>query len=276
VDREELRNILEAALLAAARPLDIDALMALFPEGARPERSELRDALTELGDSYDGRGMTLAEVASGFRVQVQDRYAEFVSRLWEERPPRYSRALLETLSIIAYRQPVTRGDIEQVRGVAVATSIIRTLLERGWVRVVGQRDVPGHPEMFGTTKAFLDYFGLKRLDELPALAEIRDIAELNPELDFDGDADGAAAGSSDAPLNEVEADGGEEEADDDLEQGTQHDPSTEQRASEEGGEEDGAEEDQQEAGIEDHQGGAEGPEEEPEQDLDEADEPTVH
>jgi segregation and condensation protein B len=219
VDREELRNILEAALLAAARPLDMDALLGLFPEGARPERGELREALSELGDNYQGRGMVLAEVASGFRVQVQARYSEWVSRLWEERPPRYSRALMETLAIIAYRQPVTRGDIEEVRGVAVATSIMRTLLERGWVRVIGQRDVPGHPEMFGTTKAFLDYFGLKRLDELPTLAEIRDIVELNPELDFDGqDGSGADPQAADeSPISEVDADGTDQQADADAE-----------------------------------------------------------
>jgi len=225
VDRDELMNIVEAALLAAPRPLDMDALMALFPEGGRPERSELKDALTALGERYEGRGVEIAEVASGFRVQVRTRYSEWVSRLWEERPPRYSRALLETMAIIAYRQPVTRGDIEQIRGVAVATSIIRTLLDRGWVRVVGQRDVPGHPEMFGTTKGFLDYFGLKRLDELPSLAEIRDIAELNPELDFDDEGSASASpmadyadadADADAVTSEVDTDGTDEEADADA------------------------------------------------------------
>jgi segregation and condensation protein B len=267
VDREELRNILEAALLAAARPLDIDALLALFPEGARPERVELREALVELGKTYDGRGMTLAEVSSGFRVQVQGRYAEFVSRLWEERPPRYSRALLETLSIVAYRQPVTRGDIEQVRGVAVASSIMRTLLERGWVRVVGQRDVPGRPEMFGTTKAFLDYFGLKRLDELPALAEIRDIAELNPELDFDGTAESGPDGAAAGPTSEVAADGAQEETDTELGTDAEHDP---------GEQEEGSAVEDREAADPGSQTDPELDQEGAEEDLDEAGERTVH
>lgn len=226
LDREEVRNIIEAALLAASRPLDLDELLGLFPDDARPERDEIRRAITTLCEHYDQRGIELAEVASGFRIQVRPRYAEWVSRLWDEKPPRYSRALLETLALIAYRQPVTRGDIEDVRGVSVSTNIIRTLLERGWVRVVGHRDVPGHPEMFGTTKTFLDYFGLKRLDELPTLAEIREIAELEPELDFDGvdqlaDEEDEHGGAQEGELPQDQQEGQPEDRQEDPPEGQQ-------------------------------------------------------
>jgi segregation and condensation protein B len=180
----ELRNIIEGALLAAGRPLSVDELLSLFAEDDRPERGDLRKALDMLQAEFEGRGIELKEVASGFRVQVRKELAPWMSRLWEERPARYSRALLETLALVAYRQPITRGEIEEVRGVTVSTHIIRTLLERGWVRIVGHRDVPGHPEMFGTTKEFLDYFSLKSLDELPTLAQLRDIESINAELDF--------------------------------------------------------------------------------------------
>ena len=199
MELNQIRDILEAALTAAGRPLNLDELGALFPGESRPERSVLRSALQALEESYEGRALELVEVASGFRVQVRKEFSAFVSRLWEERPPRYSRALLETMALVAYRQPITRGDIEEVRGVSVSTNIIRTLLERGWIRVVGHRDVPGRPEMFGTTREFLDYFGLQRLENLPTLAEIRDIDSVNVQLDF-GEADGDVPG--------VNADGG--------------------------------------------------------------------
>ncbi len=181
-----LKNVIEAALLAAGRPLDIEDLAALIEEPLRPEKEQIRAALEALAADYAGRGIELKETASGFRVQVRRELAEEVSRLWPERPARYSRALLETLALIAYRQPITRGEIEAVRGVAVNPNIIKTLLERNWIRVLGQRDVPGHPELLGTTREFLDYFGLKRLDELPPLAELRAMTELNVQLDLTG------------------------------------------------------------------------------------------
>ena len=182
----KLRNIIESALLAAGRPLSVDELLALFSDEERPERSELRKALDSLKSEFEGRGIELKEVASGYRIQVRQEFAPWISRLWEERPARYSRALLETLALIAYRQPITRGEIEDVRGVTVSTHIMRTLQDRGWIRIVGKRDVPGHPEMFGTTREFLDYFSLKSLDELPTLAQLRDIESINAELDLDG------------------------------------------------------------------------------------------
>jgi segregation and condensation protein B len=185
----ELRNIVEGALLAAGRPLNAEELLALFPDEERPDRTELRKALDLLKAEFEGRGIELKEVASGYRIQVRQNLAPYMGRLWEERPARYSRALLETLALVAYRQPITRGEIEEVRGVTVSTHIIRTLQERGWIRIVGHRDVPGHPEMFGTTKEFLDYFSLKSLDELPTLAQLRDIDSINAELDFGTDAD---------------------------------------------------------------------------------------
>ena len=196
----ELRNIIEGALLAAGRPLSIDELLALFADDDRPERGDLRKALDMLQAEFEGRGIELKEVASGFRIQVRKELAPWISRLWEERPARYSRALLETLALVAYRQPITRGEIEEVRGVTVSTHIIRTLQERGWIRIVGHRDVPGHPEMFGTTKDFLDYFSLKSLDELPTLAQLRDIESINAELDFgDGAVQAQAEGMPEAP-----------------------------------------------------------------------------
>jgi segregation and condensation protein B len=180
---KEIKNIVEAALLAAGRPLSLDNLAAIFGIEA-PEHSQLARVLEQLGAEYEDRGIMLAEVASGYRIQTRTQVTEWVSRLWEERPQRYTRALLETLALIAYRQPITRGEIENIRGVSVSTNIIRTLSERGWVKVVGHRDVPGRPAMYGTTRDFLDYFGLKRLDELPTLAELRDLDSLNAELDL--------------------------------------------------------------------------------------------
>ena len=183
---DQIKQIIEAALLAAGRPLNLDQLLAVFgDEVSQPDRDAVRAALAQLGDEYAGRAIELVQVASGWRVQVRAGLAEWVGRLWEERPTRYSRALLETLALVAYRQPITRGEIEDVRGVTVSTSIMKTLLEREWVRIVGHRDVPGRPALYGTTREFLDYFGLKSLDELPTLAELRDIDGLNVELPLD-------------------------------------------------------------------------------------------
>ncbi|MCB1678703.1 MAG: SMC-Scp complex subunit ScpB [Halioglobus sp.] len=182
-------QIVEAALLAAGRPLTVVQLAALFEEHERPDNAALREALTDVAARCEGRGFELLEVASGFRFQVRQHLSPWVARLWHERPQKYSRALLETLALIAYRQPITRGEIEEIRGVAVSSSIIKTLHEREWIRVVGHRDVPGRPAMYASTRQFLDYFNLKSLDQLPALAEIRDLETLTAELGF---ADAAA------------------------------------------------------------------------------------
>ena len=181
-DNNKLKNIVEAALLAAGGPLPLDGMLELFLEEERPEKKDFRAVLKELEADYEGRGIELTEVGGGFRFNVRADYAPWVSRLWEERPARYSRALMETLALIAYRQPITRGEIEEIRGVSVSTSIMKTLLERDWVRVVGQRDVPGKPSLYATTKEFLNYFGLKSLDGLPTLQEIRDLDSINREL----------------------------------------------------------------------------------------------
>jgi segregation and condensation protein B len=184
MDENEAKHIVEAALLAAARPLSLDQLAELFAKRGGLERSVLRAAVDALAREYEGRGIELKEVASGYRIQVRSSMREWLTPLWEERAPRYTRALLETLALVAYRQPITRGEIEEIRGVVVSTNIIRTLLERGWVRIVGHRDVPGKPAMFGTTREFLDYFGLKRLEELPPLSEIKDLGDLNVSIPF--------------------------------------------------------------------------------------------
>ena len=181
---EKTKNIIEAALMAAGQPLSIDRLLTLFIDDQQPSRDEIRSALKILTEQCEDRGVELKEVSSGFRYQAKQNYAQWVARLWEEKPPRYSRALLETLSLIAYRQPITRGEIEDVRGVSVSTNIMKTLLERDWVKVVGHRDVPGKPAMYATTRQFLDYFNLKSLSGLPTLAEIRDIGTINAELDL--------------------------------------------------------------------------------------------
>jgi len=176
MDQNATKNILEAALLAAGGSLSFDKLAELFSaRGVDVDRGELRQALAALAEDYAGREIELKETASGYRVQVKSSARDWLQPLFEERAPRYTRALLETLALIAYRQPITRAEIEEVRGVVVSTNIVRTLLERGWVRVVGHRDVPGKPAMLGTTREFLDYFGLKRLDDLPPLAEIREL-----------------------------------------------------------------------------------------------------
>lgn len=180
-----LKQIIEAALLAAGEPLDVNRIATLFEDAERPSTTEVHRALEELDEECGNRGIELVQVASGFRLQVKTSLQEWVSRIWTERPQRYSRALLETLSLIAYRQPITRGEIESVRGVSLSSNIIRTLQEREWIRVVGHRDVPGKPALFGTTKQFLDHFSLKSLDELPTLSEIRDLESLEPELDLE-------------------------------------------------------------------------------------------
>ncbi|MDB3856439.1 SMC-Scp complex subunit ScpB [Halieaceae bacterium] len=197
MDLNQVVLIVEGGLMAAGRPLTIAHIAELFDEFDRPETKQIREALAEIEKRCDERGFELKEVSSGFRFQVRQELSPWIVRLWEERPQKYSRALLETLSLIAYRQPITRGDIEDIRGVSVSSSIIKTLLDREWVKVVGHRDVPGRPAMYATTRKFLDYFNLKNLDELPALAEIRDLDTLNQELGFD--------------IPEIEADAGEDE-----------------------------------------------------------------
>jgi len=182
----ELASLLEAFLLASGKPQSLERLFELFEEAERPEPAVFKKALAHLGKSCEGRAFELIEVASGYRLQVREKFAPWVGRLWEERPQRYSRAMLETLALIAYRQPITRGEIEDVRGVAVNSHIVKTLLEREWIRVVGYRDVPGKPAMFATTKAFLDHFNLKSLDELPPLAALREL-EPEPVLAFEDD-----------------------------------------------------------------------------------------
>jgi segregation and condensation protein B len=183
-DPRELASLLEAFLLASGKPQSLERLFELFEEGERPEPAVFKKALTLLGKSCEGRAFELKEVSSGYRLQIREKFSPWVGRLWEERPQRYSRALLETIALIAYRQPITRGEIEDVRGVAVNSNIVKTLLEREWIRVVGYRDVPGKPAMFATTKAFLDHFNLKNLEDLPPLAELREM-EAEPVLDFD-------------------------------------------------------------------------------------------
>lgn len=182
LEKAELKNIVEGALLVADRTLGVDQLQALFDLDQRPERNDIKAVLEELQADYQERSAELVKVSSGYRLQVRQDYAPWIGRLWEEKPPRYSRALLETLSLIAYKQPITRGEIESIRGVAVSSNIIKTLIERDWIKVVGHKDVPGRPAMYATTKVFLDYFGLKGLDNLPPLAEIRDLDKVNQEL----------------------------------------------------------------------------------------------
>ena len=201
-----LRNVIEAALLAAGRPVQPAELIQLLDENARPSSERMRAALDALAAEYAERGIELKETAGGVRIQVRRELATEVSRLWPERPARYSRALLETLALIAYRQPITRGEIEAVRGVAVNPNIIRTVIERNWVRVVGHRDVPGHPELLGTTRDFLDYFSLKSLDELPPLSELKAMGDINLQLGLPGEsgqpakAEGESGeGAADAP-----------------------------------------------------------------------------
>jgi segregation and condensation protein B len=182
VDDKQIKNILEAALLGSGKPLSLEVLFGLLDKGSGPDRKTLKDILGSLASDYEGRGIQLIEVGTGYRIQIRSSMGDWLMPLWAERPPRYSGALLETLALIAYRQPITRGEIEQVRGVAVSTNMIRAVLERGWIHVIGHRDVPGKPALFGTTKEFLDYFGLKRLEDLPPLSDVKDLKDLNMEL----------------------------------------------------------------------------------------------
>jgi segregation and condensation protein B len=214
MDSDLIRRIVEAGLLAAPQPMSVAALQALFPDDAPPEPGSIEQALMALAEENGRRGVRLIEVASGWRFQVDSELQPWISRLWTERPARYSRALLETLALIAYRQPITRGEIEQIRGVAVSSHIIKTLEEREWIRVVGHRDVPGRPALFGTTRGFLDYFGLKTLDELPPLTELQDLPELEPELPLEPVA--MAPALVDEAAHDAAADTGASEPDDDV------------------------------------------------------------
>ena len=210
-----VRNVIEAALLAAGTPLPVAELTRLFEDSARPSAQQVRAALAALAAEYSGRGIELKETASGFRIQVRRELAAEISRLWPERAPRYSRALLETLALIAYRQPITRAEIEAVRGVAVNPNIIRTMIERNWVRVVGHRNVPGHPELLGTTREFLDYFGLQSLDELPPLAELKAMGDVNLQLGLADEGALAAGEDAAAPAPSAHRGAGSDGADGD-------------------------------------------------------------
>ncbi len=214
MDQSLINRIVEGALLASSQPLTLVQLRDLFPEDEPAPPGSIERALELLRDACADRGVELVEVASGFRYQITGEVHGWVSRLWTERKTRYTRATLETLALIAYRQPITRGEIEQVRGVAVSSNIIQALEEREWIRVIGHRDVPGKPALFGTTKGFLDYFGLKRLDELPPLSELREIGELEPQLPLDGD------GQPAAPLTAGAAAPGNDDTDADADTGT--------------------------------------------------------
>lgn len=205
MEQQQIKQIIEAALLAASQPLSIKQLAELFVEGDEVDSEALQRAIESLVEDCQQRGVELKEVASGYRYQVRQEVQTWVSRLWTERPPKYSRALLETLSLIAYRQPITRGEIEQIRGVAVSTHIIKTLEEREWVRVVGHRDVPGRPALFGTTRGFLDYFSLRSLDELPPLTELAELPDLEPELPLEPIAQARQAELADASASDSPA-----------------------------------------------------------------------
>jgi len=183
IEQEKLKRIIEAAILATGQPINLDQLLKLFIEEEKPSRENIRAVIKLLQEDYTDRGMELIEVSSGYRIQAKQNYSQWVSRLWEEKPARYSRALLETLVLIAYKQPITRGEIENVRGVGVSSNIMKTLQEREWVRVVGHRDVPGKPAIYATTRQFLDYFNLKSLDQLPTLSEIRDLEKISADLE---------------------------------------------------------------------------------------------
>jgi segregation and condensation protein B len=194
MNEQDLKHTLEATLLAAGRPVTTQQLLDLFDERERPTPEQLESSLALLKADYETRGIELIQVASGWRIQVRSRCVDVVSRLWQERPSRYSRALLETLALIAYRQPITRSEIEEIRGVSISSTIMRTMQERNWIRVVGHREVPGRPELLGTTREFLDYFGLKSLDQLPTLADLRDVENIGVQLELpDGDATQSAA-----------------------------------------------------------------------------------
>jgi segregation and condensation protein B len=216
MNENDLKHIIEATLLAAGRPVPTQQLLDLFDERERPTPEQMKLALDLLTSDYSERGIELVEVASGWRIQVRPRVADVVSRLWQERPSRYSRALLETLALVAYRQPITRSEIEEIRGVSISSTIMRTLQERNWIRIVGHREVPGRPELLGTTREFLDYFGLKSLDQLPTLAELKDVETIGVQLELPaGEATvGEDASTSDAQ-GEAQAEATAEAADPD-------------------------------------------------------------
>jgi segregation and condensation protein B len=232
----ELKMLIEATLLAAGRPVTTSQMLELFDERERPTDEQLQEALTQLGADYESRGIELLNVASGWRIQIKQKCVDVVSRLWQERPSRYSRALLETLALIAYRQPITRSEIEEIRGVAISSSIMRTLQERNWIRTVGHREVPGRPELLGTTKDFLDYFGLLSLDQLPTLAELRDLDNVGVQLELpagDVQNDGADAANADTESEadvEAQSDAPVEaqDADDDTQRADAEDGDSEQ------------------------------------------------
>ncbi len=194
MDNDRLKTVLEALFAASDKPLSINQLFDLFVGDLdQPGKDEIRKAVQELVEKYADSGFELKQVASGYRFQVKADFETWVVRLWEQKPPRYSRALMETLALIAYRQPITRGEIEDIRGVSVSSNIIKTLQERDWVKPLGHKDVPGKPTLYGTTKSFLDYFNLKSLNELPTLAEIRDLDQYNPEFSFESEGQDNAA-----------------------------------------------------------------------------------
>ena len=205
---EQLVEIIEGALLAAGEPLSKRQLGQLFDDLERPSTKAISDALVQVAERCDGRGFELTEVASGYRYQVRQHLSPWIAKLWVERPVRYSRALMETLSLIAYRQPITRGEIEDIRGVAVSSNIIKSLLEREWIKVVGHRDVPGRPEMFATTREFLDYFNLKSLEQLPALMDVRDLDTMTSALPLEEFHDPQVAEPSNSELDDQTQDSG--------------------------------------------------------------------
>ena len=183
----KISQVIEAVLLSASRPIDVQEIERVFPEDEKPTREEVRQALQEIEEQCKDRGVELKKVSSGYRLQVRQSLSSYVAKLWEERPQRFSKATLETLALIAYRQPITRGEIEEIRGVTIGTQLMRGLMERGWVKIVGQRDVPGRPSLYSTTKEFLDYFGLQHLRELPELPELPDLQSLDMELPLEAD-----------------------------------------------------------------------------------------
>jgi segregation and condensation protein B len=221
-----LKQIVEGAMLAAGGPLTLDHLLGLFPDEERPTRDAVLDAIASLERDYQDRGIELAQVAGGYRVQVRREMAPWVARLWEEKPARYSRALLETLALVAYRQPITRGEIEDIRGVAVSTNIVKTLTEREWIRVVGHRDVPGRPALYTTTRKFLDYFGLRSLNDLPTLAEIRDLERLGDDLALEEPEEPGAAlveAKVAVPPDDEKAEGAAEDETEEVDKGQHED-----------------------------------------------------
>lgn len=183
----KISQVIEAVLLSASRPIDVQEIERVFPKDEKPTREEIRQALQEIEEQCKDRGVELKKVSSGYRLQVRQSLSSYVAKLWEERPQRFSKATLETLALIAYRQPITRGEIEEIRGVTIGTQLMRGLMERGWVKIVGQRDVPGRPSLYSTTKEFLDYFGLQHLRELPELPELPDLQSLDMELPLEAD-----------------------------------------------------------------------------------------